>query len=67
LDILARLQRGERVKHFETSAHPEEQYAVRVLKAGAGGYLTKESAPQELCRAVRKVLSGGKYITPTLA
>ena len=49
------------------SGHPEEQYAVRVLKAGAAGYLAKESAPQELCRAVRKVLSGGKYITPTLA
>jgi two-component system, NarL family, invasion response regulator UvrY len=49
------------------SAHPEEQYAMRVLKAGAAGYLVKESAPQELCRAVRKVSSGGKYITPTLA
>jgi len=49
------------------TGHPEEQYAVRVLKAGAAGYLVKESAPQELCRAVRRVLSGGKYITPNLA
>jgi DNA-binding NarL/FixJ family response regulator len=49
------------------SAHPEEQYALRALKGGAAGYLTKESVPQELCRAVRKVCSGGKYITPTLA
>jgi two-component system, NarL family, invasion response regulator UvrY len=40
---------------------------VRVLKAGAAGYLVKESAPQELCRAVRRILSGGKYITPSLA
>jgi DNA-binding NarL/FixJ family response regulator len=49
------------------SAHPEDQYAVRVLKAGAAGYLTKESAPQELCRAVRKVIGGGKYLTPGVA
>jgi len=49
------------------SGHPEEQYAVRVLKAGAGGYLTKESASHELCKAVRKLLSGGKYISPSLA
>ena len=49
------------------SAHPEDQYAVRVLKAGAAGYLTKESAPQELCRAVRKVIGGGKYLTPSVA
>jgi two-component system, NarL family, invasion response regulator UvrY len=49
------------------SAHPEEQYALRALKSGAAGYLTKESVSQELCRAVRKVCSGGKYITPTLA
>ena len=49
------------------SAHPEDQYAVRVLKAGAAGYLTKESAPQELCRAVRKVTGGGKYLTPSVA
>jgi len=47
--------------------HPEEQYAVRVLKAGASGYLTKESAPEELIRAIRKVTNGGKYISPSLA
>src|ERR1700747_470095 len=48
------------------SGHPEEQYAVRVLRAGADGYLTKESASQELCSAVRKLLSGGKYISARL-
>ena len=49
------------------SVYPEEQYAARVLKAGAVGYLNKDMAPQELVRAVRKVLSGSKYITPTVA
>jgi len=49
------------------SMHPEEQYAVRVLKAGASGYLTKESAPDELIAAIRKVARGGKYITASLA
>lgn len=47
--------------------HPEEQYAVRVLRAGASGYLTKESAPDELIEAIRKVSDGGKYISATLA
>jgi len=47
--------------------HPEEQYAVRVLKAGAAGYLTKESAPDELIEAIRKVSIGGKYISSSLA
>jgi len=49
------------------SIHPEEQYAVRALKAGAAGYLTKESAPEELIRAMRSVSAGGKYVTPSLA
>lgn len=49
------------------SMHSEDQYAVRVLKAGAAGYLTKESAPDELVKAIRKVVSGGKYVSPTLA
>jgi DNA-binding NarL/FixJ family response regulator len=49
------------------SIHSEEQLAVRVLKAGASGYLTKENAPAELVKAIRKVVSGGKYISPDLA
>lgn len=49
------------------SMYPEEQYAVRALKAGASGYLTKESAPQELIQAIQRIASGRKYITPTLA
>ncbi len=49
------------------TAHPEEQYAVRALKAGAAGYLTKESAPDELVAAVRKVSRGGRYVSAALA
>jgi DNA-binding NarL/FixJ family response regulator len=49
------------------SMYPEEQYAVRTLKAGASGYLTKESAPDELIAAIRKVCMGGKYVTSSLA
>ena len=49
------------------SMHPEEQYAVRSLRAGAAGYMTKESAPAELIDAIKKVASGGKYITASLA
>ena len=47
--------------------YPEEQYAVRALKAGAAGYLTKESAPTELIAAIRRVSQGRRYITPSLA
>jgi len=49
------------------SMHPEEQYALRALRSGASGYLTKESAADELLVAMRKVLSGGKYISDSLA
>jgi two-component system, NarL family, invasion response regulator UvrY len=49
------------------TVHPESQYALRILKAGASGYLTKTSADRDLIKAVRKVHRGGKYISPTLA
>jgi two-component system invasion response regulator UvrY len=49
------------------SVHPEEQYAIRTLKSGADGYITKRSAPAELVKAVRKVIEGGKYVSPALA
>lgn len=49
------------------SIHPEDQYAVRVLKAGASGYMNKETAPEELIKAVRKVVGGGKYVSPYMA
>ncbi len=47
--------------------HQEEQYAVRAMKAGAKGYLTKESAPEQLVSAIRKVAAGGAFITPAVA
>ena len=49
------------------SLHPEEQYALRALKAGAAAYLTKERAPEELVTAIKQVLAGRKFITATLA
>ena len=49
------------------SIHPEEQYAVRVLKAGASGYITKDSAAEELIAAIRAVSSGKKYVSSSLA
>jgi DNA-binding NarL/FixJ family response regulator len=49
------------------SIHSEQQYATRVLKAGASGYLTKDSAPGELVDAVRKALNGRRYVSPALA
>ena len=48
------------------SVHPAEQYAVRVLRAGASGYLTKESAPEELLTAIRHIVRGGRYISPSV-
>lgn len=48
------------------SVYPEEQYAVRLLRAGAAGYLTKESAPEELVAAIRKVAKGGRYVSASL-
>jgi len=49
------------------SMHPEDQFAVRVLKAGASGYMTKESAPEELVGAIKKVVAGGRYVSTALA
>lgn len=49
------------------SMYPEDQYAVRLLKAGAAGYLNKESAPELLVAAIRKVAMGKKYISPAVA
>ena len=49
------------------SIHPEEQYAIRALKSGAAGYLSKDTAPDELVKAVQKVLLGKKYISQAIA
>ncbi len=49
------------------SMYPEDQYAIRVLRAGAAGYMTKDSAPEELVTAIRVVAKGRKYVSPALA
>jgi DNA-binding NarL/FixJ family response regulator len=68
LDILKQL-RSERPKLpvLVLSMHSEDQYAMRVLKAGASGYLTKDSAADELVKAIRKGVSGGRYVSSFLA
>jgi len=68
VDILRQLKdERPRLPVLILSIHPEEQYAVRALRAGASGYLTKESAPDELVAAIRKVSMGGKYVSSSLA
>jgi DNA-binding NarL/FixJ family response regulator len=49
------------------SCHPEDQYAVRCLRAGAAAYINKDSAPEELAIATKKILSGGRYLSASLA
>ncbi|MCK4352835.1 response regulator transcription factor [candidate division WOR-3 bacterium] len=68
LDILKQLKNQRpKLPVLVLSVHPEEQYAVRVLRAGASGYLTKENASDELITAIRKVSQGRKYVSSTLA
>jgi len=68
LDVLSQLK-SERptLPVLIMSMHQEELYALRVLKAGASGYLMKDSIPEELIKAIRKITSGGKYINPAVA
>jgi DNA-binding NarL/FixJ family response regulator len=56
-----------RVAVLMLSTHPENQYAVRALRGGASGYLTKQSAPAQLVNAIRQVATGKKYVTPAVA
>jgi two-component system invasion response regulator UvrY len=68
LDILRDLRRMRpKLPVLVLSMHPEDQLGKRVLKAGASGYMNKESAPEELIKAVRKVLEGSVYVSPALA
>jgi two-component system, NarL family, invasion response regulator UvrY len=68
LELLGEIRkRWPRLHILVVSAHPENQYAVRALKAGARGYLTKDRSPEELTGAIRKVHRGGRYISSTLA
>lgn len=68
LELLSRIRREHaNVPVLVLTVHPEDQYAVRCIKAGAAGFLTKESAPDKLIEAVRKVASGGRWVSPELA
>lgn len=68
LDVLKQLKiEKPRIPVIILTVHPEAQYALRILRAGASGYLTKESVSAELITAIRKVHRGGKYISPGLA
>jgi len=68
LDVLKDLKQEQpRLPVLVLTMHAEEQFGLRTLKAGAAGYLNKESAPAELVTAIRKVVTGGRYLTPTLA
>ena len=68
LEVLSCLRQDHpRVAVLVLSVHPEDQYAVRALRAGAAGYLTKDHSPEELVAAIRKVHRGGKYVSPSLA
>jgi DNA-binding NarL/FixJ family response regulator len=68
LEVLREIKKSKaRLPVLVLSMHPENQFAVRVLKCGASGYMTKESAPEELVGAVKKVLAGGRYVSPALA
>jgi two-component system invasion response regulator UvrY len=68
LDVLKQLKiEKPKIPVIILTIHPEAQYALRILKAGASGYLTKESASSELIAAIRKVYRGGKYISTNLA
>jgi len=68
LDVLREIKQSKpRLPVLVLSMHPENQFAVRVLKCGASGYMTKESAPDELVGAVKKVLAGGRYVSNALA
>jgi len=68
LDVLKDIKkRRPKLAVLVLSIHPEEQYAVQAFKAGASGYLTKKSAPDELLIALRKVSTGGKYVSSSLA
>jgi two-component system, NarL family, invasion response regulator UvrY len=68
LEVLKELRRlRPKLPVLVLSVYPEEQFAVRALRAGAAGYLTKRTAAADIVAAVRKVLAGGRYVSPALA
>jgi two-component system, NarL family, invasion response regulator UvrY len=68
LDVLTELRQNySKLPVLILSMHPEDRFAVRALKAGAAGYITKDSAVTELVKAIRRVIAGGKYVSVRLA
>ncbi|HXJ57657.1 MAG TPA: response regulator transcription factor [Verrucomicrobiae bacterium] len=68
LEVLKEIKRSRpKLPVLVLSMHPEDQFGVRMLKTGAAGYLTKESAGAELVGAIHKVVTGGRYISQSLA
>ena len=68
LETLRELRdRHPSIRVLALSVHPEDEWAVRALKAGASGYLTKDHSPDQLLEAIRRVYRGGKYVSPSLA
>lgn len=68
IDALKQLMKEDpKIKALIVSMFPEDQFALRALKAGAKGYLTKTSAPESLVRAVREIAAGRKFLTPEVA
>ena len=64
LDLLKEMKRERpQLPVLILSVYPEEQFAIRTLRAGASGYLSKDSAPEDLVKAIRKLLRGGKYVS----
>ena len=68
LEVLKEIKKARpRLPVLVLSMHPEDQFAMRVLKSGASGYMTKESAPGELVGAVKKIMAGGRHISNSVA
>jgi two-component system invasion response regulator UvrY len=68
MDVLKQIVEAQpNIAVLVLSMHPEDQYAIRVLKSGAAGYITKNTASEEVIGAVKKVLTGGKYVSASLA
>lgn len=68
LDILKEIKKERpKLPVLVLTMHSEDQFALRSIRAGASGYLKKDSAPEELIKAINKVIDGGKYVSPQLA
>jgi DNA-binding NarL/FixJ family response regulator len=68
IEVLQQVRKDQpSIKVLVLSVHPEDQWAVRALRAGAAGYLTKDHSPEQLIEAIRRVYRGGKYVSAALA